>query len=71
MRRTRSRRSHACKRTISFERITKEVFNYRLSKTYRISEKGNKSYIELKKKRYDKVDLLALLSIIREFRILY
>lgn len=42
--------SHMCEtRRISFEQVTKEVFNYKLSKTYRISEKGNKSYIELKK----------------------
>lgn len=43
------------RRMISFERATKgkkkEVFNYKLSKTYRISEKGNKAVIELKKKK--------------------
>lgn len=34
------------RRTISFEREQlKEVFNYKLSKTYRISEKGNKAIL--------------------------
>lgn len=49
------------RRTISFEREQlKEVFNYKLSKTYRISEKGNKAILNWKRKKYTKVDLLAL-----------
>lgn len=49
------------RRTISFEwEQLKEVFNYKLSKTYRISEKGNKAILNWKRKKYTKVDLLAL-----------
>lgn len=51
------------RRTISDIRTRatiKEVFNYKLSKTYRISEKGNKAILNWKRKKYTKVDLLAL-----------
>lgn len=60
------------RRTISFEwEQLKEVFNYKLSKTYRISEKGNKAILNWKRKKYTKVVSLHYMSIIRKFRILY